>query len=324
MTNARTARTLLVEEEFLLVDTATCRPAPVARRVLADCADGGCAVDPEPGLERVATATPPLRDLDALRDALVALRRRAAAAAEPHGAVLVASGTSPFPESAHTPDAAGPLTFGVQVRVGTESLDEAVAAVERMRPWLPVLVAMGANSPFWRGHDTDYASYRTQVPGRRPPVGLSHRYPAVEVRAADVPLEVDDAVLVAALARALVHTGARRWREGRPAALVRPEVARLAMWRASRSGLAAVLVDVTTRRPVPARVLVHKLVTHVQDALEEAGDREAVQELVADLLARGTGSARQRDAYRDRGRLDDVVQFLAERSVPLAPVGAAG
>src|SRR3954470_19917608 len=239
MTNARTARTLLVEEEFLLVDTATCRPAPVARRVLADCADGGCAVDPEPGLERVATATPLLRDLDALRDALAALRRRAAAAAEPHG-------------------------------------------------------------------------------------GLSHRYPAVEVRAADVPLEVDDAVLVAALARALVHTAARRWREGRPAALVRPEVARLAMWRACRSGLAAVLVDVTTRRPVPARVLVHKLVTHVQEALEEAGDREAVQELVAALLARGTGSARQRDAYRDRGRLDDVVQFLAERSVPLAPVGAAG
>ena len=62
----------------------------------------------------------------------------------------------------------------------------------------------------------------------------------------------------------------------------------------------------------------------MREALEEAGDREAVQELVAALLARGTGSARQRDAFRGRGRLDDVVRFLAERSVPLAPVGAAG
>jgi glutamate---cysteine ligase / carboxylate-amine ligase len=373
MTTAAPVRTFGVEEEFLLVDRTTWRPAPVAQEILADCADARPAggVQPELTLEQIETVTPVLRDLEDLRASLVGLRRQVALAAERHGAALVASGTSPFPAESHrTPDpryqemasafgitAREQLTCGCHVHVAVESPEEAVGAIDRMRPWLPVLVAIAANSPFWRGADTDYASYRTQVWGRWPSAGagaafgsyrayrecveamlasgtildegmvyfdvrLSHRYPTVEVRVADVPLEVDDAVLVAVLARALVETSARRWREGRPPPAVRPEVARLATWRASRSGLSAVLVDVTSRRPVPARVMLTKLVGHVQQALDEAGELDTVQGLVADLLGRGTGAARQRDAYRDRGQLDDVVRLLADRTVPLAPVAA--
>jgi glutamate---cysteine ligase / carboxylate-amine ligase len=300
MSTAIPFRALGVEEEFLLVDTATWRPAPVA-------------------LHRVSTRTPILHDLDDLRATLVGLRRRVTSEAEQHGAVPVATGTNPFLVDTH-PAPGARLTCGCQVQVAVESPEEAVAAVERIRPWLPVLIAIASNSPFWRGADTGYASYRTQVPGRRPAVGVGAAFgsPTVEVRVADVPIEVDDAVLVAALARALVSTAARRWREGRPPAPVRPEVARLATWRASRSGLAAVLVDVAGRRPVPARVMVAKLVAQVRDALEEAGDLVTVQELVADLTGRGTGAARQRDAYRDRRRLEDVARMLADRTVPLA------
>ena len=137
------------------------------------------------------------------------------------------------------------------------------------------------------------------------------------MRVADVALEVDDAVLVAALARALVDTAARQWREGVPPAPVRPELARLATWRASRSGLSGVLVDVAGRRPLPARILVGRLLRHVRDSLEEAGDLALVQELVTGVLARGTGAARQREAYRRSGRLEDVVRLLALRTVPL-------
>src|SRR4051812_11652023 len=137
MTTATTVRTLGVEEEFLLLDRATWRPAPVAPRVLADYADAGSAgaVRPELTLERVGTATPVLRDLDDLRGTLVALRRRVAAVAERHGAALVASGTSPFPPRQQ-------LTCGCSVHVAVESPEEAVGAMDRMRPWLPVLVAI--------------------------------------------------------------------------------------------------------------------------------------------------------------------------------------
>jgi carboxylate-amine ligase len=302
MTTAIPLRALGVEEDFLLVGAATWRPTAVAP-------------------DRVSSRTPVLHDLDDLRAALVGLRRRVASDAEGHGAVPVATGTNPFPLDGHpAPDAR--LTCGCHVQVAVESPEEAVAAVERIRPWLPVLIAIAANSPFWHGADTGYASYRTQVRGRPPAarVGAALGSATVEVHVADVPIEVDDAVLVAALVRALVHSAARRWLAGLPPAPVRPEVARLATWRASRSGLAAVLVDVTGRRPVPARVMVQKLIAHVRDALEETGDLCTVQELVADLTGRGTGAARQRDAYRDRGRLEDVVRMLAERTVPLALV----
>jgi carboxylate-amine ligase len=301
VTSAMALRAIGVEEEFLLVDPATCGPAPLA-------------------FPRPATGTPGLGDLEDLRSTLVGLRRRAAGEADRHGAVLVASGTSPFGVEGRPSDPR--LTCGCQVQVAAGSPEEAIGVVDRIRPWLPVLVAIAANSPFWRGADTDYASYRTQIPGRPPAVGVGTAFgsPVVDVRVADVQIEVDDAVLVAALTRALVHTAAQRWREGRPPAPVRPEVARLATWRASRSGLAAVLVDVTGRRPVPARVMVGKLLAHLQDALEETGDLGTVQELMADLMGRGTGAARQRDAYRDRGRLEDVVRMLADRTVPLALV----
>ncbi len=391
-----TARTLGVEEEFLLVDAATLRPTAAAPEVIADASrrtgpagtvampphadlaalgqaalleDGallGGGVEPELTLEQVETVTPVLRDLGDLRASLVGLRRRVGAAAGAHGAVLVASGTSPFPARAHhTPDpryqamtsafgitAREQLPCGCHVHVAVESADEAVGAIDRMTPWLPVLVAIAGNSPFWRGADTDYASYRTQVWGRWPSAGsgapfgsveayrecvdamlasgtildeamvyfdvrLSHRYPTVEVRVADVALEVDDAVLLAALARALVDTAARQWRDGVPPLPVRPEVARLATWRASRSGLSGVLVDVAGRRPVPARLLVARLVRHVRDSLEEAGDLALVEELVTRLLARGTGAARQREAFRRGGRLEDVVRMLALHTVPI-------
>jgi carboxylate-amine ligase len=66
--------------------------------------------------------------------------------------------------------------------------------------------------------------------------------------------------------------------------------------------------------------MVQRLVAHLQDALEESGDLVTVQELLTDVTGRGTGAARQRDAYRDRGRLEDVVRMLADRTVPLALV----
>jgi carboxylate-amine ligase len=309
MSTARPLRTIVVEEEFLLIDTidtsgmvgtAPRRPVPVMP-------------------ERVATGAPALHDLDELRAALASQRRGLAADAERHGAVLLATGADPFPVGGRPGSS---LTCGCHVQVAVGSREEALAAADRIGPWLPVLLAIAANSPFWRGADTDYASYRAQLRGQdvAAGVGSASGSPTVAVRVADVPLEVDDAALVAALTRALVGTAARRWQEGLPPPPVRTEVARLATWRASRSGLAAVLVDVTGRRPVPARVMVGRLVAHVQDALEEAGDLGTVRALVADLLERGTGAARQRDAFRDRGRLDDVVRMLADRTAPLVLV----
>jgi carboxylate-amine ligase len=235
------------------------------------------------------------------------------------------------------------LTCGCHVHVGISSDEEGVAALDRIGPWLAVLLALSANSPFWQGRDSAYASFRYQVQGRWPSAGpadvfgnaaayretvaqmigtgtlldtgmvyfdarLSQRYPTLEIRIADVCLRSDDAVLIAALARALVETEAQGWRQGRTPLRRRGELLRLAAWRASRSGLSDALVSPLTGRPEPAAEVAETLLGHVGDALAEAGDTATVRELLAALLARGNGAAFQRNAYRQGQDLPQVVR----------------
>ena len=239
------------------------------------------------------------------------------------------------------------LTCGCHVHVEISSADEGVAVLDRIRPWLAVLLALSANSPFWQGRDSEYASFRYQAWGRWPTSGptdtfgtaeayqqtvqdmvrtgtlldsgmvcfdarLSEHYPTLEIRIADVCLYADDAVLIAALARALVETEARRWRAGEVTAHRRIELLRLAAWRASRSGLDDDLISPLTGLPEPAWAVANQLVEHVRDALDEAGDTAVVTELLAAVLARGNGAAFQRHAQRDGGVSSMIDGAVAE------------
>ncbi|HEV7727680.1 MAG TPA: glutamate--cysteine ligase, partial [Modestobacter sp.] len=235
------------------------------------------------------------------------------------------------------------LTCGCHVHVSVDDDEEGVAVLDRIRVWLPVLTALTANSPFWLGRDTSYASYRSQAWGRWPSAGptgvhgsvaayreliddllatdtvldqgmvysdarLSANWPTVEVRVADVALRVEDAVVLAGLVRGLVETAARRWRAGEPAPDVRTEIVRLAGWRAGRSGLGADLIDPRSGRPAPAADVLAALVDHVRPALAEAGDEQRVTEGIAEILRRGNGAVLQRAVYAETGDLAAVVR----------------
>ncbi|WP_199424158.1 carboxylate-amine ligase [Actinotalea solisilvae] len=307
--------------------------------------------------QMIETGTRPCTDLAALRDEIGEGRERAAAAARRVGADVAALGTAPPPvvptlspgaryreinrEFALT--SREQLTCGCHVHVSIADADEGVAVLDRIGPWLPVLLAVSANSPFWNGQDSGYASFRSQVWNRWPTAGpvprfgsaeqyrrvvddlvatgaildtgmiyfdarLSARYPTVEVRIADVCLQADDAALLAALVRGLVETAARSAAAGEPAPDVRVEQLRAATWRASRSGLGGDLVSPVTFRPVPAQEAVDQLVTHVRPALEDLGDLEAVTELLQGPWRRGTGATRQRAWFAEGGDVGDVVR----------------
>ena len=141
---------------------------------------------------------------------------------------------------------------------------------------------------------------------------LSRQYPTVELRVGDVCLRVNDAVLLASLARALVETASREWRLGKPAPQVRLETLHLAFWRASRSGLEEDLVHPVTGRPAPAGNVMRALLRHIGDALAEA-DAEAGQgglstDLMQTLLARGNGAMLQRRVHESTGDMAAVVR----------------
>jgi carboxylate-amine ligase len=267
--------------------------------------------------EQVETGTRPCLDLAELDRELRRTRDRARAAARAAGAELAPLATSPLPvrPTVSTGSRYGrmidrfgltateQLTCGCHVHVAIDSAAEGVGALDRIRPWLAPLLALSANSPFWGGADTGYASYRSQVWVRWPSAGptelfgdpggyrnvvrvmlgtetvldegmlyfdarLSRRHPTVEIRVADVCREPADAVLIAALARALVETGVREWRAGLPPDPVRTEVLRLATWQAARSGLDDTLLDPTGWRAAPAATVLHRLVEHVSPILQ--------------------------------------------------------
>jgi carboxylate-amine ligase len=355
-------RSFGVEEELLLVASDT-----GAVMALADAVIGSEAGDtPEPELqqEQVETGTTPCTTLDEMAGQLRARRNAAARAARRKECQVVALATAPL---AVTPSATEDdrylrmaeeyglmareqLTCGCHVHVSVASEDEGVAVLDHIRPWLAPLLAMTANSPFWQGRDSGYASYRHQVWGRWPSAGpaelfgtprgyhdtvrtmiesgalldegmiyfdarLSRHYPTVEIRIADVCLRADDAVLLAALVRGLVETAARAWRSGEYPLPVRTDLLRLASWRASRSGLDAELVHPVTAHPAPAEVVVQAMLDHVTPALADAGDLQTVADLAARLLSRGNGAALQRRVHEETGDLAEVVRAAVSHTL---------
>lgn len=364
-------RTVGVEEELLLVDAETGAPRSVASEVLrvarqhgdteVEAGEAGGSVGPEMQEQQVETDTPAEQYLGLLEQDLRRWRDKARAAAAEAGALILASGTTPLPVRPRTfaderyaamaerfgLTASEQLTCGCHVHVSVDSDDEAVGALDRIRVWLPVLLAVSANSPFWQGGDTGYASYRSQAMTRWPTNGPteifgsgqayadhlrrlvdtgvpldegmayfdarpSRNYPTLEIRVADVCLDSRDAVLVAALARALVETGAREWAEGRPADPVSVAVLRLAMWQAGRHGITGDLLDPQTHRPRPARGVVERLLEHIGPALRDSGDLVRVEKGIGRIFTGGTGSSTQRRIHDEEGRLDRAVVRLAE------------
>ncbi|MGH3382114.1 MAG: glutamate--cysteine ligase [Actinoallomurus sp.] len=359
-------RTVGVEEEFLLVDPASGRPRAVADTVLrlAPRDWTGGLLQNELQRQQLETVTRPCASLAELADQIRRSRRAAAAAARARDVAIAALATCPLPvRPALTPTdryvrmaeeysltAAEQLTCGCHVHVCVASADEGVAVLDRIRPWLPPLLALSTNSPYWHGIDSGYASYRRQVWGRWPSAGptelfgsaaayratvndmlltgtildegmiyfdarLSCHYPTVEIRIADVCLLADDAVLIAALASALVETAAREWRSGSSPLPVHTEQLRLATWRAARSGLNEDLVHPLTGRPTPADRVVLVLLEHAARVLSEAGDLGTVEDLLLDVLKRGTGADLQRHLHQRTGELAKVVTHAVSRTV---------
>ena len=144
---------------------------------------------------------------------------------------------------------------------------------------------------------------------------LSDRYPTVEVRAADVCLDVADTVLIAGLVRALVETAATEWAAGVPAPEISIGLLRLASWRAGRYGLGDELIDPVTTRPRPAYVVVEQLLEHAGQALRANGDDDLVARGWRQLRERGTGADLQRRVWRERGDLAEVVREAVARTV---------
>lgn len=218
---------------------------------------------------------------------------------------------------------------GLHIHVGISDPDEGIRISNALRPWLPALLALSADSPFWQGEDTRFESWRA-IHGRRwtthgiPPhfrdagayrstvssllgvgatsdegalnwtVRLSRRHPTVEVRICDAQLDADSAIGLAVLVRALaasIHD---------TTVLAEPAVGLwdAALWHAARHGLTADLVDPASGGLLPAAQVVAKLRTAAAPGLHRLGDLDLADRFLRRVLSTGTGSTVQRRSRR--------------------------
>ena len=359
-------QTIGVEEEYHLVnaDTYVLADAPEvleqARLLLGADAQG------EISTSQLEIATPISVSLGEIREHLVRLRRGADQAAQRHGCRILATGTHPtatWHDQRLSPDeryrailerlgllALQQLIAGQHVHVSVPDPELAVQVLDRLRPDLPVLLALSGSSPFWEGVDSAYASYRTMWFARFPVTGspevlrskqaydalvrdlvtsgvvedashlywdarVSTKYPTVELRMADTCPHLDEAVLQAGLARSLVRVAAAEAWAGRDFPEPRPELVKAARWGAARFGLEDRLMDLRARERRPAADVVRGLLARLRDDLEQAGEWAEVSALTEQALARGSSAAQQRRMYAATGDLTCVTRTLVEQSV---------
>ncbi|MFG2881424.1 glutamate--cysteine ligase [Streptomyces sp. NPDC048297] len=358
--------TLGVEEEYLLIDTVTGRLAPHGDKVRTAAGLKSLVADQELHTElsqaQVEAVTPVCGTFDEVGGHLLRLRHAVAAAGQALGCRVLASGTPPSrTQSVPVTDSpryramqrqapqlvAEQLVNGMHIHAAVPDRPTGVQVLNRIRPWLPVLTAMAANSPLWEGEDTGFATWRTLIYDRWPVSGvppyfaddidydrrirhlldtgvitdtgqlywqarMSERYPTIEIRCFDVQLRTDEAAMFAGVVRALVQRAMWDATAGEPERHQDPELLKAAMWQAARHGLSGDLIDPDGERRRAGDV-VCRLMRHVGRALEDTGDAREVRALVHRLLQQGTGADRQRQALA-RGGLAEVTDMITDMS----------
>ncbi|MBT2448647.1 glutamate--cysteine ligase [Streptomyces sp. ISL-43] len=359
------ALTMGVEEEFLLVDRRSRAPVGRGPRVIEAAARTlGPLVQAEFFTAQVEVCTDPTASPADLRAQLARLRAEVIRAAAAEECLLLATGTPVIPPERPltiTPDERyrrmasrfasvlgdyDQVVCGCHVHIGVSSRAEALDLANRMRPWLPSLQAIAANSPFNRGRDSGYASWRAVEHARWPTVGPSpildeaayerfadelvrsgavldrrmiywyarpsEHVPTVEIRVADVNARIDTVVLLAVLVRGLAATLRTEAADGSPTPQPRPARLREAHRRAAAHGLDGDGLDPVSGASLPAWALVARLRERVAPGLAASGDLGLVDSLLDRVRTDGIGAAQQRAAHRSHGRLSHVVDSLAE------------
>jgi carboxylate-amine ligase len=347
--------TIGIEEELMILDAGSLELVNAVESLLA--VSDPERVKPELMESVLEIATSPQPNAAEAGRALRALRAHVAGEAAKRGLAIGAAGTHPFAlwEQQRIVGRARyrglvsdlgfvarqELLFGQHVHVGIDDREKAIHVANGMRVHLPVLLALSANSPFWRGDATGLASTRTPIFRALPRVGIPPTYRdwadyeatiafmvesgviedytfmwndvrphpdlgTVEVRVMDVQTRVEHTLGIAALIQAMVKELAEHFASGRALTPFPPQMLDENKWLAARHGLDGELVDLPSRSRVPTRELVGRLLERLRPHAEELGSAAELAG-IEDLLEHGDGASRQRVVHEANHDLREVV-----------------
>jgi glutamate---cysteine ligase / carboxylate-amine ligase len=362
------AFTIGIEEELMIVDRATLDLASSIEGVLEDLegVEAQGEVKPELMESVCEIATVPCRDTREAGEQLRALRRLVQQMAERRDLAIGSAGTHPFALWEDQRIVSRPryreliaglqfvarqeIIFGIHVHIGLDDPNKAIHVTNGMRVHVPILLALSANSPFWRGSHTGLQSTRTPIFRAFPRVGIPPRYEdfndwsrridfmktsnvipdytylwydvrphpnfgTVEVRAMDSQTRVEHTLAIAALIQAMVKELAEHYDAGKSLSRYPYEMLDENKWLAARHGLEGELVDLPATDRVQAKELTRRLMERLRPHAEELGSAAEFDGL-EDILENGTGSARQALIYEANHDLREVVREIVDATVP--------
>ncbi|MDH3251914.1 MAG: carboxylate-amine ligase [Ignavibacteria bacterium] len=292
------------------------------------------------------------------------LRRHMIKLANENGLHLAAAGTHPFADwhsQGIFPDdryhsivqdmqqvARANLIFGLHVHVGVEDKETAIHLMNATRYFLPHLLALSANSPFWMGRNTGLMSYRCKVFDKFPRTNIpdyfqSHGeyenfvnlliktncidnakkiwwdmrphpfFGTLEFRVCDIPMRAQESIALAALMQAIVVKLYKLYSGNMGFRLYRRALIMENKWRASRYGMTGKMIDFGKQTEVPTKDLIHELLQFVDDVVDELDSREEVG-YVHTMLQMGSGAERQLKVFEETGDLKAVVDYMIEET----------
>lgn len=357
------AYTIGIEEELMIVNSTTLELSNSIDTILG-AVDTSLAGDVKPELMEAVLeiSTEPCKTVREAGEQLIALRRDVSEAAARHGLAIGSAGTHP---SARWEDqrivaedryrgiiadlamvARQELIFGMHVHVGIDDAEKAVHVANGMRVHVPILLALSANSPFWRADSTGLASARTPVFRAFPRVGIPPRYKSfsdyaarvafmqeagmiedytflwydvrlhprfgtVEIRVMDSQTRIGHTLALAALVQSLVKELCEHYDSGAELSRYPFELLDENKWLGARHGLEGDLVDLPHPRKVATRELAERLVTRMTPHAKELGCEEELLH-VRDLITRGTGAARQSKVWSANHDLRELMREIIE------------
>ncbi len=240
------------------------------------------------------------------------------------------------------------LIFGLHVHVGIEDRETAIHMMNHARYFVPHLLALSTNSPFWLGMETGLKSYRCKVFDKFPRTNMPDYFPSwgeyenyiklliktnsidnakkiwwdirphpffttLEFRVCDIPMRVDETIALAALIQATVAKLYKLYESNQGFRLYRRSLLMENKWRAARYGIDGKLIDFGKQMDVPERDLIEEYLAFVDDVLDELGSREEV-EYIREIMKNGTGADRQLQVYRETGDMKAVVDYIIEET----------
>jgi carboxylate-amine ligase len=309
------------------------------------------AVKPEMHQSVIEVGTGVCQDIQQARKEIIGFRRDMIALAKSNGLRLGAAGTHPFADWRNQeiyPDqryydiledmkmvARANLIFGLHVHVGVEDRETAIHLMNAARYFLPHILALSTNSPFWLGMDTGLKSYRCKVFDKFPRTNIPDyfpswgeyesfvnllvqtrcidnakkiwwdirphpHFPTLEFRICDLPMRADETLAIAALIQATVAKLYKLHAANQGFRLYRRALIMENKWRALRYGLDGKLIDFGKKTEVPVRDLVYEYLHLIDDVVDELGSRREIN-YIHKILEMGTGADRQLAVYKATG-----------------------